>query len=291
MSVYMSFPCFIIHLFVFILLNFKSSLYILHTSPLSNILFENIFPLCILFVWPVKRVLYDLLKESHAEQMFLILIKFNFWFFLFYGNFPVKSKITSPYLGPEDFLRCFLFYFLWLTFYIYDHDLKSRFFLFFYSSTICWKGYSSVLNFLLLFSHPVMSNSLRLHGLQYARPPCLSPSWSLPKFMSITLVMPSSHLILWCPLLLLPSIFSSIRDFSNESAVWIRWPKYWSFIISPSNEYSELISLKIDWFDLFAVQETLRSLLQHDSSKASILSYSTLFMDLQSKPYVTTGRP
>ena len=119
----------------------------------------------------------------------------------------------------------------------------------------------------------------------------LTISQSLPKFMSITLVMPSSHLILWCPLLLLPSIFSSIRDFSNESAVWIRWPKYWSFSISPSNEYSELISLKIDWFDLFAVQETLRSLLQHDSSKASILSYSTLFMDQQSKPYVTTGRP
>ena len=87
-------------------------------------------------------------------------------------------------------------------------------------------------------------------------------SRSLPKFMSIALVMPSSHLILWCPLLLLPSIFPSIREFSNELAVCIRWPKYWSFSfsISPSNEYSGLISLKIDWFDLLAVQGTLRSL-------------------------------
>ena len=86
-------------------------------------------------------------------------------------------------------------------------------------------------------------------------------SQSLPKFMSIPLVMPSSYLILWCPLLLLPSIFPSIRYFSNESAVCIRWPKYWSFTfnISPSNKYSELISLKIDWFDLLAVQGTLRS--------------------------------
>ena len=92
----------------------------------------------------------------------------------------------------------------------------------------------------------------------------LTISWSLPKLKSIALVMPSSHLILWCPLLLLPSIFPSIRDFSSESAVGIRWPKYWSlnFSISPSNKYSGLISLKIDWFDPLAVQETLRSLLQ-----------------------------
>ena len=101
----------------------------------------------------------------------------------------------------------------------------------------------------------------------------LTVSWSLPKFMSIASVMPSSYLILWCPLLL-PSVFPSIRDFSSESAVCIRWPKYWSFIfsISPS-EYSGFISLKIDWFDLLAVQGTLRSLLQHCTSKgkASIL--------------------
>ena len=88
-------------------------------------------------------------------------------------------------------------------------------------------------------------------------------SWSLPKFMSTALVMPSSHLILWCPVLLLPSIFPSIKDFSNELAVCIRWPKYWSFSFSPSNEYSGLISLKVDWFVLPAVQGTLRNLLQH----------------------------
>ena len=101
----------------------------------------------------------------------------------------------------------------------------------------------------------------------------LTISQSLPKFMSITLVMPSSYLILWCPLLLLPSVFPSIREFSVELAVCSRWPKYWSFVfsISPSDEYSGLISLKIDWFDLLAVQGTFRNLLQHHSSNTSIL--------------------
>ena len=100
-------------------------------------------------------------------------------------------------------------------------------------------------------------------------------SWSLLKLMSIESVMPSNHLILFCPLLL-PSIFPSIRVFSNESTLNIRWPKYWSFSfsISPSNEYSGLISFRIDWFDLLAVQETLKGLLQHHSSKASILWHS-----------------
>ena len=108
----------------------------------------------------------------------------------------------------------------------------------------------------------------------------LTISYSLPKFMCIASVMPSSHLILWHPLLLLPSLFPSIRDFSNESDFCIRWPKYWSFSfsISPSNEYSGLISLKIVWFDLFAVQRTLRSLLQHHRVKASILKHSAFFM-------------
>ena len=103
-------------------------------------------------------------------------------------------------------------------------------------------------------------------------------SWSLPKFMFIASVMPSSHLIFWHPLLLLPSIFPSIRDFSNESSVCIRWPEYWRFSlsISPSSGYSGLISLKIDWFDLLAVQGTFRSLLQHHSLKASILWCSDL---------------
>ena len=105
-------------------------------------------------------------------------------------------------------------------------------------------------------------------------------------------VMPSNHLILCQPLLLPPSIFPSIRVFSNESALRIRWPKYWSFSlsISPFKEYSELISLRIDWLDLLAVQGTLKSLLQHHSSKASILQYSAMFMVQLSHPYMTTGR-
>ena len=100
---------------------------------------------------------------------------------------------------------------------------------------------------------------------------------SLPNFMSIESVMPPNHLILCNPLLFLPSIFPSIRVFSNELALCIRWPKYWGFPISPSNEYSELISIRIDWFDLLAVQETLKSLLQQHSSKASILWLSAFF--------------
>ena len=107
----------------------------------------------------------------------------------------------------------------------------------------------------------------------------LTISRSLPKFMFIASVVPSSHLILWCHLLLLPSIFPRTRDFSNEFSVHIRWPKYWSFSfnISPSSEYSRLISPTIDWFDLHAVQGTFRSLLQHYSSKASILWRSAFF--------------
>ena len=115
---------------------------------------------------------------------------------------------------------------------------------------------------------------------------------SLPKLMSIELVMPSNHLILCCPLLLLPSIFSCIGVFSNESALCIRWPKYWSFSfnISPSNEHPGLISFRMDWFDLLAVQGTLKSLLQHHSSKASILRHSAFFIVQLSHPYVTTGK-
>ena len=102
---------------------------------------------------------------------------------------------------------------------------------------------------------------------------------SLLKLMSIESVMPSNHLILCCPLLLPPSIFPSITGFSNESVLHIRWPKYWSFSfsISPSNEYSGMISFRIDWFDLLIVQGTLKSLLQHHSSKASILQRSSIF--------------
>ena len=102
--------------------------------------------------------------------------------------------------------------------------------------------------------------------------------------------MLSDHLILCCPLLLLPSIFPSIRVFSNESALHIRWPKYWSFSISPSNEYSELISFRMDWLDLLAVQRTLKSLLQHHSLKASILWLSAFFLVQLSHLYITTGK-
>ena len=113
------------------------------------------------------------------------------------------------------------------------------------------------------------------------------------KLMSIESVMPSNHLILCYPLLLLLSIFPSIRVFSNESVLHIRRPKCWSFSfsISPSNEYSELISFRMDWFDLLAVQGTLKSLLQHHSSKASILWCSAFFMVQLSHPYTTTGKP
>ena len=117
--------------------------------------------------------------------------------------------------------------------------------------------------------------------------------WSLLKLMSIELVMSSNHLILWCPLLFLPSSLPSIRVFSNESALCIRWPKYWSFSFSFSlcNEYSGLISFKMDRFYLLAVQGTLKSLLQHHSSKASVLWRSAFFMVQLSHPYMTTGKP
>ena len=122
------------------------------------------------------------------------------------------------------------------------------------------------------------SNSLWPHGLKHTRLPCPSLSPSLLRLMSIESVMLSKHLNLCCPFLVLSSVFPIIRVFSNESALCIRWPKYWSFSISPSNEYSGLISLRIDWFDLLPVQGTLKSLLQHHSSKASILWHSAFFM-------------
>ena len=119
----------------------------------------------------------------------------------------------------------------------------------------------------------------------------LAISWSLPKFKSIALVISSSHLILWCPFILLASIFSNIRDFPNVFTVHIIWSKYWSFSfsISSSNEYSRLISLKVDWFDLFAVQGNFKSLVQHHSSKASILWHSAFFTVQLSQSHVTIG--
>ena len=140
------------------------------------------------------------------------------------------------------------------------------------------------------FSCSVVSDSLRPHESQHARPPCPSPSPGVHSNSG-----PSSqwcHLILYRPLFLLPSIFASIRVFSNESVLCIRWPKYWSFnfCISPSSEYSRLISFRIDWFDLLAVQGTLKNLLQHHSLKASILWCSAFFMVRLSHPYMTTGK-
>ena len=150
-------------------------------------------------------------------------------------------------------------------------------------------------------------HSILLNGTEYARIPCpkgstdrfvvcqaslpITNSQSPPKPMSIESVMPSNHLILGHPLLL-PSIFPIIRIFSNKSAVRIRWPKCWSFrfTLSPSKEYSRLISFKIDWFDLLTVPGTLKSLLQHHSSKVSILQCSAFFILQLSHPYMTTGK-
>ena len=131
----------------------------------------------------------------------------------------------------------------------------------------------------LLFSGSVMSNSVTPWTTALQASLSFTVTQSLLKLMPIELLMPSSHLVLCCPLLLLPSIFPSIRVFSNESVLHFRWPKYWSFSIniSPSNEYSGLICFRMDWLDLPAVQGTLKSLLQHHSSKASILQHLAFF--------------
>ena len=135
-----------------------------------------------------------------------------------------------------------------------------------------------------------MSDSLKPHAHQASL--SITNSHSLLKRMSINLVIPSDHLILCCPLLLLPSIFPSIRVFSNESVLLIRWPKYWGFGFSnsPFNEYSGLISFRIDWLDLLFVQGTLKSLLQYHNSKASILWHSVFFIVQLSHPCMTTGK-
>ena len=135
-------------------------------------------------------------------------------------------------------------------------------------------------DFSVQFNCSVMSNSLRPHELQHQASLSITSSRNLLKLMSIQSVIPSNHLILCFPLLLLPSIFPSIRVFSNESALHMRWPKYWSFSfsISPSNEYSGLISFRMDWLYILEGPGTLKSLLQHHSSKASILQHSAFFM-------------
>ena len=140
------------------------------------------------------------------------------------------------------------------------------------------------------FRHSVMSNSLRPHELQHARPPCPSPT---PRVYSNSRTSSRwCHLILYCPLLLLPPIPPRIRVFPNDSTLCTRWLKYWSFSfsISPSNEHPGLISFRMDWLDLLAVQGTLKSLLQHHRSKASIFWCSAFFTIQHSHPYMTTGK-
>ena len=146
-------------------------------------------------------------------------------------------------------------------------------------SVMCWKLSVQLLSRIQLFVTPWTT----AHQASLS----ITSSQSPPKPMSIELVMPSNHLILCCPLFLLPSIFPSIRVFSNESALRIRWPEYWSFSfsISPSNEHPGLISFRMDWLDLLAAQGTLKSLLQHYSSKASILQCSLFFIVQLSHPY------
>ena len=136
-----------------------------------------------------------------------------------------------------------------------------------------------------------MSSSLQSHGLHAAHwaSPYITNSWSLLRLTSFESVMPSNHIILCYPLLL-PSIFPSIRVFSNELVLPIRWPKYWSFSISPSNEYAGLISFRMDWFDLLAIQGTFKSLLQHYSAEVPILRRSAFFIVQISHPYMTTGK-
>ena len=142
------------------------------------------------------------------------------------------------------------------------------------------------------FSHLVLSDSVTPWTAACQTSLSIINSQSLLELVSIESVMPSSHVILCHPLLFPPSIFPSMRVFSNESALRIRWPKYWSFSfsISPSNEHSGLISFRMDWLDLLAVQGTLRNLLQHHSSKASILRHSAFFTVQLSHPYMTTGK-
>ena len=155
----------------------------------------------------------------------------------------------------------------------------------------CHPAYLTSMHSLVQFRRSVLSNSLPPPGLQHTRSPCPSPnSQSLLKLMSIESVMPSNHLILCCPLLLLPSIFPSIRIFSNQSVLHIKWPKYWSFSISLSSEHPGLISFRMDCLDLPAVQGTLRSLLQPHSSKSSILWGSAFFIVQLSHPYMFTRK-
>ena len=191
----------------------------------------------------------------------------------------LHSKLLSPWKYP---INCFVNKLCLTLCNPMDHSLLG----------FSFHGISQA-RMLLLFSRSVMSDSLQPHvNAAYQGSWSSTISQSLLKHMSIESVMPSGHLILCCPLHLLASIFPSIRLFSSESALCIMWPKYWSFSfsINPSNEYSGLISFRIDWLDLLAVQGALQSLLQHHRSEASILQCSAFFVVQLSHPYMTTGK-
>ena len=175
-----------------------------------------------------------------------------------------------------------------------DRNLNFYYFKFFPAQIWCDLAIKTLEWFIVVIVHSL--SHVQLFVIPWTAAHQASPSFtisrSLLKLMSMESVMPSNHLILCRPLLLLPSIFPRIKVFSNESALCISWLKYWSFIfsISPSNEYSGLISFRMDWFDLLAIQRTLKSLLQHHSSKASILQPSAFFIVQLSHPYMTIGK-
>jgi len=213
----------------------------------------------------------------------------------------VPSRLSRPPWSPRPTLPGLSYGFMFLKIYDFIYYDFMGFFMWtilkvFIESAIILLLFSYILVFWPQFSSVQLLSCVRLFATPWtaAHQASLSitNSRSLLKLMSHESVMPSNYLILCHPLLLLPSIFPSIRIFSNESVLHIRWPKYWnfSFNISPSNEYSGLISFRTDWLDLLAVQGTLKSLLQHHSSKASILWHSAFFIVRLSHPYMTTGK-
>ena len=202
----------------------------------------------------------------------------------------------NPLWGCVIFFKKLIFWFQchWVLFFIISFPLLA--FALFCSLWLLW---ITLLCYEQSYAHFCFSSGQSLSRVQLSATPwtvacqaSLSNSQSLLKLMSIESVMPSNHFILCCPLLLLPSVFPSIWLFSNESVLFIRWPKYWgfNFNISPSSEYSGLISFKMDWLDFLAVQGTLKCLLQHHSSKASIIWCSAFFMIHLSHPYTTTEK-
>ena len=224
-------------------------------------------------------LLYVLLKSTYLLHC------------LFHSHISFGTILNGYYIAV---LHCFVFTFL-IILHIF---VLSSLFLF---TCMILGFYFRVLNFRFIFAFIFCCFIQSLSCVWFFATPwtvvceaflSFTISQSLLTLMSIQSVMPSNHLILCCPLLLLPSIFPSIRAFSNRSALSIRCPKYWSFSfsISPSNEYSRLISFKIQWFDILTVQGTLEHLLEHHSSKASILWYSAFYMVQLSHPYMTTGK-